>query len=188
MKYLSLLIISLAIASLILSSADGFFVHGQKEKYRAKLSGKNEIPSVNSTAKGSANFKSKKDILTWKLNITGMSNATGAKIFSGNKTEVGKPIVDLMKSKTWSRTPLGIRMNGSILASDLQGSFQGNSVEKLREVMTNGSAYVNILTGNHPDGEIRGQIKMLTPKSNQTNSPDMTTVNITSANSSTVQK
>jgi hypothetical protein len=178
MKLFYLFIVAFAMTSLILSSSinDGLYVFGQKEKYRAKLSPKYEIPRINSTAGGSANFKSKNNILTWKLNITGLSNATGAKIFLGNKTEKGEPIVDLIKSNSWSRTPLGIRMNGSISASDLQGPLQGKSVEALKSVMTNRSAYVNILTESHPDGEIRGQIKMMAPKANQTSVTNKTTV------------
>lgn len=183
MRWLCLLAISLAIILLVVSpSIDGLNVFGQTEKFRAKLSAKNEIPKVNSTASGSANFKSKKDDLTWKLNITGMGNAIGAKIYLGNKSQKGEPIADLMKSNNWSRTPLGIRMNGTISASDLQGPLQGNTIETLKSAMTNGSAYVNILTESHPDGELRGQIKMLASKTNQTNLSNITSMNITTSN------
>jgi CHRD domain-containing protein len=183
MRWLCLLAISLAIILLVVSpSIDGLNVFGQTEKFRAKLSAKNEIPKVNSTASGSANFKSKKDDLTWKINITGMGNAIGAKIYLGNKSQKGEPIADLMKSNNWSRTPLGIRMNGTISASDLQGPLQGNTIETLKSAMTNGSAYVNILTESHPDGELRGQIKMLASKTNQTNLSNITSMNITTSN------
>jgi len=183
MRWLCLLAISLAIILLVVSpSIDGLNVFGQTEKFRAKLSAKNEIPKVNSTASGSANFKSKKDDLTWKINITGMGNAIGAKIYLGNKSQKGEPIADLMKSNNWSRTPLGIRMNGTISASDLQGPLQGNTIETLKSAMTNGSAYVNILTESHPDGELRGQIKMQASKTNQTNLSNITSMNITTSN------
>src|SRR5262245_45514347 len=183
MRWLCPLAISLAIIPLVVSpSIDGLNVFGQTEKFRAKLSAKNEIPKVNSTASGSANFKSKKNDLTWKLNITGMGNAIGAKIYLGNKSQKGEPISDLMKSNNWSRTPLGIRMNGTISASDLQGPLQGNTIETLKSAMTNGSAYVNILTESHPDGELRGQIKMLASKTNQTNLSNITSMNITTSN------
>lgn len=189
MRWLCLLAISLAIMLLVLSpSIDGFNVFGQTEKFRAKLSAKNEIPKVNSTASGSANFRSQKENLTWKLNITGMSNAVGAKIYLGNKTEEGEPIADLMKSNNWSRTPLGIRMNGTISASDLQGPLQGNTIETLKSAMTNGSAYVDILTENHPDGELRGQIKMLASKTNQTNLSNITNMSAGATNNITLTK
>ncbi|MDQ5869051.1 MAG: CHRD domain-containing protein, partial [Thermoproteota archaeon] len=76
-RYFTLLVIGAALASLIVLGATGLIpVDGLNEKYKAKLSGKNEVPKVNSTAKGSASFKSKKVNLTWKINITGLTNAT----------------------------------------------------------------------------------------------------------------
>ena len=107
-RYLTLIVIGAALASLMVIGANGLIdVNGQKEKYRVKLLGKNEVPKVNSTAKGSASFKSKKDILTWKINVTGLSNTTGAQLYLGNKSSKGDIIVDLMKSGNQSKTPLG---------------------------------------------------------------------------------
>ena len=98
-RYFTLIVIGAALASLIVLGATGLIpVNGLKEKYKTKLSGKNEVPKVNSTAKGTANFKSKKDILIWKINVTGLTNATGAQFYLGNKSVKGDIIVDLMKS------------------------------------------------------------------------------------------
>jgi CHRD domain-containing protein len=167
-RYITLVVIGAALASLIVIGANGLIdVNGEKEKYRAKLSGKNEVPKVNSTAKGSASFKSKKDILTWKLNVTGLSNTTGAQLYLGNKSSKGDIIVDLLKSGNQSKTPLGLLMNGDITASDLQGPMQGKTVMDLKSAMNNSQTFVNILTSAHPDGEIRGAIKIILPK-NQT--------------------
>lgn len=175
MRYISLIVIGFAITSLILVSATSTpNVFGQKEKYKAKLLGKNEIPPVDSSAKGSASFKSKKDMLTWKINITGLGNATGVQLYIGNKTENGKPIVDLIKSSNQSRTPLGIIMNGNISASDLEGPLQGKTIEDLKSVMSSGDTYVNIVTGDHLQGEIRGQIKIQGSAANQTVGTNMT--------------
>ena len=128
--------------------------------------GKNEVPKVNSTAKGTANFKSKKDILIWKINVTGLTNATGAQLYLGNKSVKGDIIVNLMKSGNRSQIPLGLLMNGNISASDLQGPMQGKTIKDLKSIMNNSQTYVNILTGDHPDGE-RGTVKISLPK-NQT--------------------
>jgi hypothetical protein len=40
--------------------------------------------------------------------------------------------------------------------------------------MSSGDTYVNVLTNNHPEGEVRGQIKLSAPKLNQTNTANMT--------------
>jgi hypothetical protein len=88
----------------------------------------------------------------------------------GNKSVKGDIIVNLMKSGNRSQTPLGLLMNGNISASDLQGPMQGKTIKDLKSIMNNSQTYVNILTGDHPDGEIRGTVKISLPK-NQT-SPD----------------
>jgi CHRD domain len=54
--------------------------YGQNEKCRAKLDGDNEVPPVNSTADGMINFKSKDGSMSWKMNMTGITDPTGAHI------------------------------------------------------------------------------------------------------------
>jgi hypothetical protein len=187
-RYLTLIVIGAALASLMVIGANGLIdVNGQKEKYRAKLLGKNEVPKVNSTAKGSASFKSKKDILTWKINVTGLSNTTGAQLYLGNKSSKGDIIVDLMKSGNQSKTPLGFLMNGKISAADLKGPMQGKTVMDLKSAMNNSQTYVNILTSAHPDGEVRGPVKIILPK-NQTITDVMNTTGTSTGNLTQGQK
>ena len=187
-RYLTLIVIGAALASLIVIGANGLIdVNGQKEKYRVKLLGKNEVPKVNSTAKGSASFKSKKDILTWKINVTGLSNTTGAQLYLGNKSSKGDIIVDLMKSGNQSKTPLGFLMNGKISAADLKGPMQGKTVMDLKSAMNNSQTYVNILTSAHPDGELRGPVKIMLPK-NQTITDVMNTTGTSTGNLTQGQK
>jgi hypothetical protein len=185
---LTLIVIGAALASLMVIGANGLIdVNGQKEKYRAKLLGKNEVPKVNSTAKGSASFKSKKEILTWKINVTGLSNTTGAQLYLGNKSSKGDIIVDLMKSGNQSKTPLGFLMNGNISAADLKGPMQGKTVMDLKSAMNNSQTYVNILTSAHPDGEVRGPVKIILPK-NQTITDVMNTTGTSTGNLTRGQK
>jgi CHRD domain len=187
-RYLTLIVIGAALASLMVIGANGLIdVNGQKEKYRVKLLGKNEVPKVNSTAKGSASFKSKKDILTWKINVTGLSNTTGAQLYLGNKSSKGDIIVDLMKSGNQSKTPLGFLMNGKISAADLKGPMQGKTVMDLKSAMNNSQTYVNILTSAHPDGELRGPVKIMLPK-NQTITDVMNTTGTSTGNLTQGQK
>ena len=77
-------------------------------------------------------------------------------------------------------------MNGNISASDLQGPMQGKTIKDLKSIMNNSQTYVNILTGDHPDGEIRGTGKISLPK-NQT-SIAMNTTGPSSSNQTQVQK
>lgn len=182
-----MIVIGAELASLIALGPTGLIpVDGLNEKYKAKLSGKNEVPKVNSTAKGSASFKSKKVNLTWKINITGLTNATGAQLYPGNKSVKGDLIVDLMKTSNQSQTPLGLLMNGKISASDLQGPLQGKTVKDLKSATNNSQTYVNILTSEHPDGEIRGTVKISLPK-NQTKNA-LNTTGTSAGNLTQVQK
>ena len=94
--YLYSVIISAALFSLILLGATD--TYAQNEKFRAKLDGNNEVPPVGTPAEGVINFKTKDDIMTWKMNVTGITDATALGIYQGMATENGEPIVDLMKS------------------------------------------------------------------------------------------
>jgi hypothetical protein len=44
--------------------------------------------------------------------------------------------------------------------SDFEGSLSGKTLTDLQSAMATEGTYVNILTSDHPDGEIRGQIKV----------------------------
>ena len=52
---------------------------------------------IQTTAEGVINFKTKNDMLTWKMNVTGANDATGVNIHKGKAGEKGEIVVDLMK-------------------------------------------------------------------------------------------
>ena len=56
-------------------------------------------------------------------------------------------------------TTYGMIIRGNLTDSSLQGPVQGKTLGDLISLMNSGDTYVNILTLNHPDGEIRGQIQ-----------------------------
>lgn len=154
-----LIIVAAALSSLIIVGATN--TYAQNEKYRAKLDGNNEVPPVNdTTAEGVINFKTKDDILTWKMNVTGLSEATGAHIHQGKVGENGGIIVDLLKVSKHSENPNGMIMRGNVTASSLEGAMQGKTLDDLKAAMASGDTYVNLHTGDHPDGLIRGQLKL----------------------------
>jgi hypothetical protein len=51
-------------------------------------------------------------------------------------------------------------MRGNVTDSSLTGPMEGKTVGDLQTAMTNGETYVNVHTDDHPDGEIRGQVKL----------------------------
>jgi hypothetical protein len=156
--YLYSVIVSATLISLMLAGMTN--AYAQNEKFRAKLDGNNEVPPVDTPAEGVITFKSKGDVLTWKLNVTGITDATALKIYQGMKTENGQPIVDLMKTSKHSDSTTGMKMRGNITDSDLEGALDGKTIDDLKTELGGGNAYVNLHTAEHPDGMIRGQTQI----------------------------
>ena len=152
-----MIVLVVALASLVYTATNSY---AQNEKYRAKLDGNNEVPPLNTTSEGVINFKTKSDMLTWKMNLTGISGLTGAHIHQGQAGENGKPVVDLLKVSKQKDTANVILMRGNVTDSSLTGPMAGQTIADLKTAMANGNAYVDVATASHPDGEIRGQIKM----------------------------
>ena len=150
--------VAVALGALVLAAANSSYA--QNEKYRAKLDGNNEVPAVNTTSEGVINFKTKNDMLTWKINVTGTNDATGLNIHKGKAGEKGEIVVDLMKVSKHSGTAKGMSMRGNITDSSLTGSMKGQTVADLKTAMANGDTYVNLKTQDHPNGLMRGQIKL----------------------------
>ena len=157
-KTLHLVIIIGALLSLLLvSTTYSNFVYAQN-KFRAKLDANNEVPPVDSTAEGVATFKIKDDAIKSKINITGIADVSGAQIFMGKIGQNGDPIVDLLKTGEKNERSDGVAIKGNFTASDFEGSMQGKDLSALQSAMAANQTYVNIMTSDHPDGEVGGHI------------------------------
>jgi len=171
-----MIVLAAALGSLLITTATTSYA--QNEKYRAKLDGNNEVPPINSTAEGVINFKTKNDMLTWKMNVTGANDATGVNIHKGKAGEKGEIVVDLMKVSKHSDNPKGMTMRGNVTESSLKGSMAGKTIADLKTAIANGDVYVNLKTQDHPNGLMRGQIKLkgdnVTSSANATSSTNST--------------
>src|SRR6476661_5351248 len=156
-RTMCMIVLAAALATLVITATQSY---AQNEKYRAKLDGNNEVPAVNTTAEGVINFKTKNDMLTWKMNVTGANDATGVNIHKGKAGEKGEIVVDLMKVSKHSDNPKGMTMRGNVTESSLKGSMAGKTIADLKTAIANGDVYVNLKTQDHPDGLMRGQIKL----------------------------
>jgi hypothetical protein len=172
-------VVAAALVSLILVATATTQSYAQNEKYRAKLDGNNEVPPVNTTSEGVINFKTKSGMMTWKMNVTGITDPTGAHIHKGKIGENGDIVVDLMKVSKHSDTSKGMTMRGNVSDSSLTGSMAGQTIADLKTAMANGDMYINLKTQDHPDGLLRGQIKLkgdnATSSGNATSSTNSTT-------------
>jgi hypothetical protein len=157
-KTLSLVIITGALLTLLIAATTVSSSAYAQNKFRAKLDGNNEIPPVDSAAEGVATFKLKDDAIKSKINITGINDVSGAQIFMGKIGQNGDPIVDLLKTGEKTNEAGGVSIKGNFTASDLEGSLNGKDLSALQSAMAGNQTFVNIMTSEHPDGEITGHI------------------------------
>ena len=129
--------------------------------FSAKLTGRQEVPSVKTKATGKVLFKLSRDKkeLHYKLMVRNIVDANAAHIHKGKKGESGPPLVNLFTGPKKEGKFSGKLAEGMITEKDLSGDLQGKSVEDLVKLMKSGDTYVNVHTDAHPDGEIRGQLR-----------------------------
>ncbi len=136
----------------------------QKTKFTATLSGKDQVPAVDTSAKGEATFQlnSAGDALTYTITVTDIEDASAAHIHMAPVGKNGQPVVmlyptDVSPAKAGKYS--GVLATGTITAASLIGPLHGKTVADLVEQINAGNTYVNVHTKAHAGGEIRGQIK-----------------------------
>jgi len=133
-----------------------------ERSFKAKLSGGKVVPPVKTTAKGEAIFQLSKEgnELTYKLTVTNIENVTAAHIHDGKYGKNGPPIVSLFTGPKKEHEFTGTLAEGTITAKDLMGPLKGKLFSHFIQMIEDGHAYVNVHSETHPDGEIRGQIRL----------------------------
>ncbi len=128
----------------------------QEQKFMATLSGQEEVPPTESQATGMAEFTVMgADSVAYTVNASDIQGVTAGHIHSGKQGENGPVVVTLFKYDS----PMDqVSETGSITADKLEGPMAGKQLSDLASTMSSGDTYVNIHTGQNPDGEIRGQI------------------------------
>jgi hypothetical protein len=121
----------------------------QSQTYTAKLTGKDEVPPIDTPATGMAQFQLSSDgkEINYDLTATNLNGFMMAHIHQGKTGENGQPVTTALS--------MG---KAKITSSDLQGPLTGKQISDLVDLMKNGGAYVNVHTQQHQNGEIRGQI------------------------------
>ena len=172
-----MLVLAVALAAVIISANSSY---AQNEKFRAKLEGDN------ATSKAVINFKTKDNMMTYKMNVTGLTDATGANIKLGKIGEGNDVVVNLLKISKNKARPTGMLIRGNITDESLMGSMSGKTLADLRTAMANNETYISLSTSAHPDGEIAGLIKA--KASNATSGSNSTSglTNQTDANTTTI--
>ncbi|HZG55269.1 CHRD domain-containing protein [Paenibacillus sp.] len=129
--------------------------------FKAFLRGHKEVPPVRTIALGRAAFRWNEagSRLSFLLVVRNISRMTQAHIHLGRRGENG-PVVAFL----FGRSKFGISVRrgvvrGVLTNSDLTGPLEGRTLRDLVREIENGNAYVNVHTIQHPNGEIRGQIR-----------------------------
>jgi hypothetical protein len=156
MKKLQLLLF-VVLATMLTVSA----VFADEKSFKADLSGNDEVPGVNTPAKGEAKFTLSSDgkVLNYTLVVRDIENPTVAHIHIGKSGKNGQPVANIFNGPKREGKVRGNISQASLTANDLKGDFKGKSINELVALITSGDAYVNVHTDAYPDGEIRGQIK-----------------------------
>lgn len=178
-KLLFASILALAISLTVLLSVSMVDqIHAAKYPYKAQLSGQDEVPAVETSATGEAEFTlPANDTMKYRVNVTGISNASAAHIHMGKAGENGDVIVDLLNAPESKDkdTAYGMIFRGNITDSILTGPMKGKTLDDLTAAIESGDTYVNVHTSEHKDGEIRGQLSN-TDKPAQSGSSNSTDV------------
>jgi hypothetical protein len=140
--------------------------------FRAHLSGREEVPPVNTRAQGQAIFQLSKDgnELRYKLIVANIHNVTQAHIHCG-AAGVNGPVVAWLYPDAPPATLIPGRFNGilaegtidavDVVARPDSAACPGGvaNFDDLIAKIRSGEAYVNVHTSQFPPGEIRGQIR-----------------------------
>lgn len=138
---------------------------GHGTNFRTHLTGAEEVPAVETRAQGQAIFKLSADgeSLSYKLIVANIENVTMAHIHLGAEGVNGPPIVWLYPDgpppQLIEGRSNGVLASGVITADDLVGPLEGQTIDDLMDSIRSGDTYVNVHTVDHPDGEVRGQIR-----------------------------
>jgi hypothetical protein len=141
-------------------------VADSERNFVTHLSGGNEIPAVETQARGQAVFHLSKDgtELQYRLMVANIENVTQAHIHCGAE-DVNGPVVAFLYGFGPTVSPNGILAQGTLAADDViprpdSLACPGGvaNVSDMIEKIRSGDAYVNVHTVQNPAGEIRGQL------------------------------
>jgi hypothetical protein len=122
------------------------------------LTGKEEVPPVNTNSTGIALFDLVDNHLNFKVNVTMLDNIKSAHIHLGEFGQNGEIIASLLKSSSPLNVQNGTLVEGQLTSADLAGSLKGKTINDLVNLFNNTKTFLNIQTKEYPNGEIRGQI------------------------------
>jgi hypothetical protein len=161
----SSLLLVLVLLALVSSSFATAAANSPPQNHRAQLSGDQEVPSVDTRARGQAIFQLDRSgtTLSYRLIVANIENVTMAHIHLAPAGENG-PVVAWLYPEGPPPQQIdgrsnGVLATGTITDDDLVGPLAGQTLDDLMEEIRAGRTYVNVHTAQYPAGEVRGQIR-----------------------------
>jgi len=150
---------------LLLGLSLGGLASAQSPVFTASLSGAEEVPAVDTLARGQAVFRLDRsgDALHYRLIVANIEDVTMAHIHLAAAGVNGPAAVWLYPASPPAQLIegrySGVLAEGVITVDNLSGPLAGASLEDLLDHLRDGNAYVNVHTLQFPAGEVRGQIR-----------------------------
>lgn len=125
--------------------------------YSTVLSGDQEVPPVNTSAAGIADFSLSDDgdSVDYTIAADDIEAATAGHIHFGIEGQNGPVVATLFE---FDSPQDEVSESGTITSDDLSGPLEGMQISDLIDAFNDGNTYANIHTEQNPNGEIRGQI------------------------------
>ena len=133
--------------------------------FRTHMSGREEVPPVETRAQGQAIFQLSRDgeSLRYKLIVANIENVTMTHIHLAPAGANGPVVAWLYPSAPPAQLIpgrfSGVLAEGVITAGNLVGPLAGEPLSALIDEIVAGNTYVNVHTSQFPAGEVRGQIR-----------------------------
>jgi CHRD domain len=141
-------------------------------RFRAVLTGSEEVPSVSSSASGELNMVLGGDgnSISYTLNFSGLSSAVQQAHIHFAQPAVNGPIIIWLCGTTALPGPAGtpscpqagsvsgVITSAQVLASPATQQLPAGDLSRAIRLLRNGTGYANVHTANSPGGEIRGQV------------------------------
>ncbi|MDM5196167.1 exosporium regulatory protein ExsM [Bacillus hominis] len=127
----------------------------------ARLTGKREIPPVNTEAYGVTELIFSEDLkkLQYRVILKNIKKITSCQIHLGKTNQIGPVVLSL-----FGPLEQGISVNEGVVTGvakveDFEGPLQGRAFDSLFQEIMQANVYVNVYTKSNKKGEIRGRIR-----------------------------
>jgi hypothetical protein len=147
----------------VLLGAVGVAYADNGRQFRARLTGAEEVPPVDTRARGEARFTANRSLteLSYELKIeraTDILSAAGAHIHCAPAGSNGD-VVAFLAGPVAGGFDGKVEIKATLTAANITNPACGATIAELVQSMRDGRTYVNVHSTAHPTGEIRGQIR-----------------------------